>query len=166
METKPDARNAAVPTRDPGGPCSGCPHTLTNPDTLPPAVVAAYQQRQLACQKHRQALAAQGARFTNDAPLRIGDLTIDPVTHEGTRAGKPIKLRPREFAVLRILRSVPGKFFGQPELMRAVWGRQLKKGSNAVTMTMSRLHDKIDTGHDTPLIENVRWQGYRLNVDG
>jgi len=66
METTTDSPPATLPALDATGACACCPHTLTNPEDLPPEVVAGYHQHQLACRCYRQTLAAQGARFREE----------------------------------------------------------------------------------------------------
>src|SRR5579864_3372340 len=53
--------------------------------------------------------------------LGYDDLTLDPATRVATRAGRPVALRPKEFAVLECLLAAGGKPVSAEELLERVW---------------------------------------------
>jgi DNA-binding response OmpR family regulator len=91
--------------------------------------------------------------------LRHGDLELDCTRHRARRAGSLLDLGPKEFAVLELLLSSPGRVFSAEELLERVWDEHADPFSKAVTMTLSRLRAKLG---DPPLIETVPKSGYRL----
>jgi DNA-binding response OmpR family regulator len=50
-------------------------------------------------------------------------------------------------------------------ILSHVWGYDFDPGSNVVDVLVFRLRDKIDRGHDKPLIHTVRGVGYVLKLD-
>src|SRR6185436_9823679 len=55
-------------------------------------------------------------------PRTFGDLAIDEARHEVSRAGQPIGLTAREFALLAALAAHPGRVFTRDHLLERVWG--------------------------------------------
>ena len=54
--------------------------------------------------------------------MRVGELTIDPVTRAVRLAGRPVHLSAKEFALLHALAEEPTRVYGKQELLRDVWG--------------------------------------------
>ena len=105
-------------------------------------------------------------RGTSDrAPLiRVGDLALDPSTHEVRKAGEPIRLTARELAVLLVLARNAGRVFSQDRIIEAVWDADFAAGSNIVEVYIRSLRRKIDHGDRGGLIETIRGAGYRLRT--
>jgi DNA-binding response OmpR family regulator len=102
------------------------------------------------------------ARRTNPAnppTLTAGDLLLDSARRTVTRAGRPIDLTPREFAVLEALMAAGGAVLSNDELVRRVWDENADPFTNSVRMTVLRLRRKLG---DPPLIETVKGAGYRI----
>jgi two-component system OmpR family response regulator len=97
--------------------------------------------------------------------LRVADLEIDPSAHEVRRAGVPVRLTAREFAVLEVLARHAGQVFSQDRIIEAVWDADFAATSNIVEVYMRSLRRKIDAGRRSGLIETVRGAGYRLRTD-
>jgi DNA-binding response OmpR family regulator len=93
--------------------------------------------------------------------LTVGDLSLDPVGHEVTRAGTPISLTPKEYAILEILIRHPGEVVTRARLGEHVW-RDDDDVNNLVDVHVSHLRRKIDREPLEPLIQTVWGRGYRL----
>ncbi|WP_242905118.1 response regulator transcription factor [Actinomadura terrae] len=91
--------------------------------------------------------------------LTCGDITLDPARRVATRAGRPLALSPREFALLECLLAVPGRVLSAEELLERVWDEAADPFSSAVKHAMHRLRAKLG---DPPVIETVREGGYRI----
>lgn len=98
------------------------------------------------------------------ASLRAGDLTLDPVTRRVERAGKPIDLTPREFALLELLLRHPGQVLSRTQIAEHVWNFTFFTESNVVDVYIRYLRRKIDDGFEPKLLQTVRGVGYRLEV--
>ena len=94
-------------------------------------------------------------------PLTVGDLSLDLLRHEASRAGTPIELTPKEYAILEILMRHPGEV-----LTRICLGEQLWPGDDDVTnlldVHVSHLRKKVDRPPLEALIHTVWGCGYRL----
>jgi two-component system, OmpR family, response regulator VanR len=102
------------------------------------------------------------ARRTNPASpptLTAGNLRLDSARRTVTRAGRPVDLTPREFAVLEALMAAGGAVLSNDELVRRVWDENADPFTNSVRMTVLRLRRKLG---DPPPIETVKGAGYRI----
>ena len=106
-------------------------------------------------------LRALGRRRGEPLPpvLRSGDLELDPGRRTVSRAGAPLELAPKEFAVLEALMAARGRVVSPEELVEQVWDEQLDPLSNTLRMTVMTLRRKLG---EPALIETVRGSGYRL----
>jgi len=106
-------------------------------------------------------LRALGRRRGEALPpvLSAGELELDPGRRTAMRAGVPLDLAPKEFAVLEALLAARGKVVSPEELVEQVWDEQLDPLSNTLRMTVMTLRRKLG---EEPLIETVRGSGYRL----
>ncbi len=101
---------------------------------------------------------------TLSAKLQAGDLTLDPATRRVERAGKPIDLTPREFALLELFLRHPGQVLSRTQIAEHVWNFSFYNESNIVDVYVRYLRRKVDEGFETKLLQTVRGVGYRLEV--
>jgi DNA-binding response OmpR family regulator len=93
------------------------------------------------------------------AVLEAGDVVLDPASRTATRAGRPLDLTPKEFAVLEVLLAAQGAVVAPEDLVEKAWDEQLDPLSNTVRMTVMTLRRKLG---DPPLVATVRGSGYRV----
>jgi DNA-binding response OmpR family regulator len=94
------------------------------------------------------------------APTLIhGDLVLDSARRVVTRAGKPVALTPKEFAVLELLLGAEGAVVSSEQMLERAWDDAVDPFTNTVRMTVSRLRAKLG---DPPVIETVTPVGYRI----
>jgi len=103
------------------------------------------------------------ASITRPAALTVGDLTLDPASHEVSRAGTSISLTPKEFGILELLMRHAGELLTRTRLGEHVWGDD-SDINNLVDVHMSHLRKKIDRPPLEPLIQTVWGRGYRLGA--
>jgi DNA-binding response OmpR family regulator len=97
-----------------------------------------------------------------DPILRIHDLEIDTASRTGRRAGQPIHLTPREYALLEFLAFHRGKVATRSMIWEHLYDEQDESTSNVVDVYIRYLRNKIDKGFEPPLIL-TRWgEGYML----
>jgi two-component system, OmpR family, response regulator len=97
-----------------------------------------------------------------DPILRIHDLEIDTAARTARRAGQPIHLTPREFALLQFLAYHRGKVVTRTMIWEHLYDEYDENTSNVVDVYIRYLRTKIDKGFDLPLIL-TRWgEGYML----
>ncbi|GAB4535893.1 MAG: response regulator transcription factor [Anaerolineae bacterium] len=100
-----------------------------------------------------------------DTILRVGDLEMDTARREVRRAGQPIQLSPREFALLEFLMRHPGQVLPRTQIIEHVWNFDFYSETNVVDVYIGYLRRKIDRGFADPLIHTVRGVGYRLSAE-
>ena len=92
--------------------------------------------------------------------LKAGDLEIDRIKRKVTRAGQPIVLQPREFALLEYLMKRSDQVVTRTMLLEGVWNYHFDPKTHIVETHMSRLRGKI--GSD--LIQTIRGSGYMIRA--
>ncbi|HMN21691.1 MAG TPA: response regulator transcription factor [Ottowia sp.] len=90
--------------------------------------------------------------------LRLGTLEIDLGQDRVRRAGRPVELTPKEWALLRVLASRPDRIHTREALQDALYGFDAEADSNTLEVFISRLRRKLGRTH----IQTLRGLGYRL----
>ena len=96
------------------------------------------------------------------ALLRAGDIELDAARHEARRAGRPLALTPKEFALLRYFMSRAGQVLSQEDLLEHVWDENADPFTNTVRVTVMTLRRKLAEAGGGQPIETVVGRGYRL----
>ena len=93
-----------------------------------------------------------------DSVLRLGDLTLNPATHQAEYQGKSLTLSGREFGLLQALIERPGAVLSRAQLEDKLYGWSEEVGSNTVEVYIHGLRKKL--GAD--FIKTVRGVGYTV----
>jgi two-component system copper resistance phosphate regulon response regulator CusR len=96
------------------------------------------------------------------AVLRVADLELDTHAHRLSRAGRPVPLTAREFALLEFLARNAGRVVGRAEISEHVWDDNYDPASNLIESYVNRLRRKLDVPGLPPLIHTRRGAGYVL----
>ncbi len=94
--------------------------------------------------------------------LRIADLEMDTTRRKVRRAGRPIELKPREYALLEILMRNADRPLTRTLIIERVWDPHFDSISNVVDVHINGLRNKIDRTFARPLIHTIRGVGYVL----
>lgn len=94
--------------------------------------------------------------------LTVGDLRLDPTSREVRRAGTPIRLTAKEFAVLHYLVRHAGEVVGKTDILENVWDPSFDGNDNIVEVYVGYLRRKIDTPFGVASLQTVRGAGYCL----
>jgi DNA-binding response OmpR family regulator len=98
------------------------------------------------------------------APLRVGDLTLNPDTHEVARGDRQIELTQREFELLEYLMRNERLVISRQKLLDEVWGYDPFSITNTIEVFVSNLRRKLEAGGEPRLLHTVRGAGYVLRV--
>lgn len=98
--------------------------------------------------------------------IELGDLVIDPASHEVRRAGTEIALTSREYALLEFFARHPGQIITREMAESHIWSYDYVGASNVVDVYIRRLRKKLDDPFATKLFLTVRGVGYRLRPSG
>jgi DNA-binding response OmpR family regulator len=107
-----------------------------------------------------RALLRRGAPRENI--LRVADLEVDTVKRTVRRAGRPIGLKPKEYALLEYLMRNSGRPLPRSLIIEHVWDIHFDSVSNVVEVHINALRNKIEKDFGTPLIRTIRGVGYML----
>jgi two-component system copper resistance phosphate regulon response regulator CusR len=102
-----------------------------------------------------------------DLPLapplrRVADLEIDFTTREVRRAGRPIALTAKEFALLELFARHQGQVVDRATITAHIWDDNHDPFANVLDVLVRRLRGKIDDGFEPKLITTLRGAGYRF----
>lgn len=110
-----------------------------------------------------KAVLRRGGREPALEAVQVGDLTIDPRSHEVRLAGVLLALSPKEFALLLFLASHPGHVFSRDVLLDRVWGHDAYVTERTVDVHVSWLRKHLEpTPHAPKRIVTVRGVGYKF----
>jgi DNA-binding response OmpR family regulator len=96
------------------------------------------------------------------AVFHFEDLEVNRVSHQVSRAGQPIDLSPKEYALLEFLLRNPGRPVTRAAIIEEVWRIHGDSITNVVDVYINYLRRKIDAGADRPLIRTIRGVGYQI----
>ena len=135
---------------------------LAEVEEAPPAddfIVCPWASGELAARVRRLLAAAAPP----DAPgvIRSGDLVIDTNRYDVYLAGRPVVLTFKEYELLRVLASSPGRVYRRETLLEDVWGYAYFGGTRTVDVHVRRLRSKIEDAAHT-FIDTVWNVGYRF----
>jgi two-component system alkaline phosphatase synthesis response regulator PhoP len=95
-----------------------------------------------------------------DASLDFGALKIDPESFQISIDNEIIPLAKKEFEVLMLLASHPGKVFSREEMFQKVWGYAVPIASRTIDVHISKLREKVGER----FIKTLKGVGYKLEV--
>ncbi|WP_242185424.1 response regulator transcription factor [Sphingomonas sp. CARO-RG-8B-R24-01] len=98
--------------------------------------------------------------------LEVGDIVIDLLRRDVTRAGRVVHLQPREFALLEQLMRHVDTVVTRTMFLELVWGFHFDPQTNIVESHLSRLRTKLREGFEDDPIETIRGAGYRIRSHG
>jgi len=111
-----------------------------------------------------RAITRRGTGAIAEERLIVGDLVMDTRAREVIRAGTPIDLPPREYALLEYLMRHPGQALSRTMILDRVWEYGFDSFANVVDAAILRLRKAVDEGYDKQLIQTVRGVGYRIKA--
>lgn len=95
----------------------------------------------------------------NQAQITYGDLIIDYEQFSVDDGGNTINLAKKEFELLALLASRPGKVFKRKEIMTKVWGNEVIVGDRTIDVHVRKLREKLGSKY----IETLKGVGYKFS---
>lgn len=96
--------------------------------------------------------------------LTVGDLRLNPDTHEVRRADRTVDLTQREFELLEYLMRHEGETISNQRLLDDVWSYDPATLTNTIQVFVSNLRKKLESGGEPRLLHTKRGEGYILCV--
>jgi DNA-binding response OmpR family regulator len=109
-----------------------------------------------------QALIRRATTTVEPTTLTVGELSLNLVRREVTRAGQKIELQTREFSLLEYLMRQTGKYVSKAQILEHVWDYSFDPQTNVVDVLVCRLRNKVDRDFEKKMIHTLRGVGYVL----
>lgn len=115
----------------------------------------------------RRAQAATRVESSGDeAPILRGKLRIDPAKREVTVGDRLVELTPKEFELLRLFASNPGRVFPRKYLLEKIWDYSYEGYDRTIDSHINRLRAKIEDNPENPQMVLTVWGiGYKFSDD-
>jgi DNA-binding response OmpR family regulator len=97
--------------------------------------------------------------------MRLGDLTINPLTRDVVRGTRTIALTQKEYALLEYLMRHAGMPVSREQISEHVWKQDFDPTTNIVDVYINYLRKKVDQDAERALVHTVRGVGYMLKAD-
>lgn len=98
--------------------------------------------------------------------IKIGDLQIDAIKRKVTVKGREVALTSREYNLLSLLASNPGKVYSREELLEEIWGDDYSGDVRTVDVHIRHLREKIEEFPAEPNIILTVWgAGYKFREE-
>lgn len=107
------------------------------------------------------ALLRRKKRQTEDQnTYEISDLILDRVKFEVTLEGRSLDLAKKEFQILELLMSAPGKVFSRQEIFRKIWDSEIIVGERTIDVHVRRIREKVGENY----IKTLKGIGYKIEI--
>ena len=103
-------------------------------------------------------LKRRGITKDTDAIIELGDVVIDKEKHLTTYKGQEVIFAKKEFKLLKLLISKPGKVFTREEILEKVWGTDIVVGDRTIDVHIRKLREKLADHY----IKTVKGVGYKF----
>jgi two-component system, OmpR family, response regulator len=100
------------------------------------------------------------------ALIEVGELRLDPATHQVWRGEAEIDLSAKEFTLLEVFMRSAGLVLSRTQLLEQAWEYDFEHRSNVIEVYVRYLRRKIDQPFGVTSIETIRGAGYRMRKDG
>lgn len=95
--------------------------------------------------------------------IEIGNMIIDPTRYEVLVGNRPVNLTPKEYQIITLMATHPGKVFTREDLIDSIWGKEYVCGSISIPVYIRRIREKIEEDPSSPVLLQTVWRfGYRL----
>lgn len=98
----------------------------------------------------------------NSETLSVGNLQINREEYKIIKDGVTIVLPRKEFELLYLLASKPGKVFTRAEILDKVWGNEVIVGGRTIDVHIRKLREKIDED----VFKTIKGVGYKIELNG
>ncbi len=104
-----------------------------------------------------------GSKPEESRSITIGSIELNDARKEVLVDGEMVNLTPKEYEILKLMMSEPGKVFSPDQIYRKVWGQEPYGSENTVAVHIRHLREKIEIEPAEPrYIKVVFGQGYKV----
>lgn len=98
-----------------------------------------------------------------EAPIEVGGLLLDPISHRVTIDGKPAEMGPTEYRLLQFFMTHQERAYTRGQLLDQVWGGNVYVEERTVDVHIRRLRKALGSAYEN-LVQTVRGTGYRFST--
>lgn len=109
-----------------------------------------------------QNLLRRSKKLRGETNLVIGELKVNRIHREVSRAGKKIDLLHNEYLLLELLMINSDKVLSKKNILKEIWKYDFDPQTNIVDVLVCRLREKIDKNYTKKMIHTVRGVGYTM----
>ena len=91
------------------------------------------------------------------------DINLNTEVHQVTKAGLPVELTQKEFALLEYLLRNKGKVCRRTRIIEKIWDIHFEKDTSVIDVFINSLRKKLDTPGKESFVQTIRGVGYRVN---
>lgn len=107
--------------------------------------------------------AASSGGGDDEAPIIRGNLRIDPAKREVTVGERQVELTPKEFELLRLFATNPGRVFPRKYLLEKIWDYSYEGYDRTIDSHINRLRAKVEDNPENPQMVLTVWGiGYKF----
>ena len=106
----------------------------------------------------RALLKRRGITQDTNSIIELGDIVIDKEKHLTTYKGQEVIFAKKEFKLLKLLISKPGKVFTREEILEKVWGTDIIVGDRTIDVHIRKLREKLADHY----VKTVKGVGYKF----
>lgn len=102
-------------------------------------------------------------RFSNDNStenVKLGDIEINQEKYLVYKGNLEINLPKKEFELLSLLASKPGKVFSRKEILNKIWGNDIIVGDRTIDVHIRKLREKLGDEY----LKTIKGIGYKFNA--
>lgn len=107
-----------------------------------------------------RALLRRRQPLDGEAPLRVGDLELNPLSREVSRGGTLLHLTKTEFDLLEMLMRSPGVVLTREQIYEEIWGYDFETNSKSLDVYVGYLRRKTEDGDRPRIVHTIRGVGY------
>jgi two-component system, OmpR family, phosphate regulon response regulator PhoB len=110
-----------------------------------------------------RALLRRARPHADEAPVKIGDLALNPADHRVSIDGRSVVIGPTEFRLLHYFMTHPDRVYSRGQLLDRVWGRNSFVEERTVDVHILRLRKALTVHGYSRYIQTVHGAGYRFS---
>ena len=107
-----------------------------------------------------QALLRRGETETKKSSIRVGNIELDEDKYMVYKDNDELNLPRKEFQLLQLLMSKPGRVFTREEIMNKVWGTETIVGDRTIDVHIRKLREKIGDDY----FKTIKGVGYKFDL--
>ncbi len=110
-----------------------------------------------------KAVLRRAGAVDNEAPIEVGGLVLDPLSHRVTIDGQPAEMGPTEYRLLQFFMTHQERAYTRGQLLDQVWGGNVYVEERTVDVHIRRLRKALGEAYES-LVQTVRGTGYRFST--